>query len=172
MRRRAAWISLSIAAWVLSGLSAAPAAAEQRLGVGLHYWRTLDDLAGGDDIDRDGLAGLLTYQYAPIGLFKVQVDLEYFDSGFGGATEAAYSPQVYLVVGGKIYGAVGVGVLYSDSLEDNVSDPFYAFRVGSDFVILPRVHLDVNANYRTSEWDQIDADTDTVTLGAAVRFAF
>ena len=161
-----------IAVLVLLGLGAAPAAAEQRLGVGLHYWRTLDDLAEGDDVDRDGLAGLLTYQYVPTGLFKVQVDLEYFDSGFGGATDAVYSPQVYLVVGGRFYGAVGVGVLYSDSFEDSVSDPFYAFRAGVDFVVLPRVHLDVNANYRTSEWDQIEADTDTITLGAAVRFAF
>lgn len=52
-----------------------------------------------------------------------------------------------------------------------VSDPFYAARVGLDFVLLPRIHLDVNLNYRAGTFDELDeASSDTITLGAALRF--
>lgn len=157
--------------------AAAPAgAAEHRLGVGLHYWRTLDDLAdeGFGDLDESGTSGVLSYQYIPGGLLSLQIDGEYFAKGFGGSTEATFSPQVFLVLGvDGFYAAAGVGVLYSDDLEDEISDPFYIARVGWNLELVPNLFLDLNANYQAGAWKDLDqADTDTITLGGVVRFGF
>jgi len=147
-------------------------AAEHSLGVGVHYWRTVDQL-GDASFDRNGAAGMLAYQYIPAGLFKLEADLEYFPKGFGGADDTAWSPQVYVILGSRFYAGVGVGVIYSQSFDGELSDVFYAARVGTDFAILPRTHLDLNANYRFNDWNQLDqADTDTVTLGAVLRVRF
>jgi hypothetical protein len=150
-----------------------PASAEHRLGGGVHYWQTVDDLAddGFDTIDDEGESFVLSYQYVPTGLFKLQIDAEYFEKGFGGAAEEAFAPQLYLIAGNRIYAGIGIGMTYSKDFEDSWSDPFYAARMGLDFAILPRTHLDLNANYRTNAFSQLDeADTDTVTLGAVLRF--
>ena len=157
---------------VLALAPASPAgAAEHRFGLGVNYWQTLDDLVDeGFDVEEDGLAPVVTYQYRPGGLIGFQIDLEYFDDGFGGATSEALSPQVYLTVGGGLYGAVGVGITYSSDFQDDFSDPFWAARIGLDFELLPKIHLDIHANYRAGTFDELDqADTDSITLGAAVR---
>ena len=158
----------------LAAFAGAPAtAAEHLLGGGVHYWQTVDDLAdeGFETIDDEGESFVLSYQYVPAGLVKLQIDAEYFEKGFGGAAEEAIAPQVYLLVGNRLYAGVGIGMTYSDEFEDSWSDPFYAARVGLDFAILPRTHLDLNANYRANAFSQLDeADTDTVTLGAVLRF--
>ena len=147
-------------------------AAEHFVGAGAHYWRTVDDLAdSGFTVEDDGLAYLVSYQYRPEGLFSFEVDVEYFDKGFGGSDTETISPQGYLVFGHGWYAAIGAGVVYSSGLEDEVSDPFYAAKVGLEMALIPRVHLDVNANYRFDAWQQLgDANTDTITLGAVVRF--
>ena len=52
--------------------------------------------------------------------------------------------------------------------------PFYMLRAGLDFAILPFLSLDINANYRFDDWSEFstgDLDTDTIRLGAAVRFS-
>jgi len=151
---------------------AVPAAAgEQTFGVGVHYWRAVSELSS--SFDRSGAAGMLSYQYIPVGIFKIEGDLEYFPKGFGGADTTAWSPQVYLLVGNRLYAGVGAGVIYSKSFSGELSDVFYAARIGTDFVLVPRLHLDVNANYRFMDWNQIGkATTDTITLGAVLRFAF
>jgi hypothetical protein len=147
------------------------AAAEQRLGLGIHYWRAVSQL--NSSFDRSGAAGMLSYQYVPVGVFKIEGDLEYFPKGFGGADTTAWSPQIYLLVGNRLYAGVGAGVIYSTSFSGKLSDVFYAARLGTDFVLLPRLHLDVNANYRFKDWNQIkQASTDTITLGAVLRLAF
>lgn len=164
----AAALGLSILA-----LAAPASAAEHRLGGGVHYWQTVDDLEdeGFDEIEEDGRSFVLSYQYVPAGLVKLQLDAEYFEEGFGGATEEALSPQLYLVLGNKLYAAVGVGLTYSDEFEDSWSDPFYAARVGLDLLLLPRTHLDINANYRADAFSELEeADTDAITLGAVLRF--
>lgn len=162
-------------ALALTTLAALPAAAaEHRIGVGVHHWQTVEDLRdeGFEDIDESGSSGVLSYQLVPAGLFKLELDLEYFADGFAGSTEEAYSPQVFLLLGNKLYAGVGAGVIYSDQLDDEISDPFYAARLGLDFLILPRLHLDINGNYRFDDWNQLDeADTDTITLGAYLRLA-
>lgn len=156
--------------------AAAPAtAAEHRLGVGVHYWRALDEVVDeGFELDRNGTSGVVSYQYIPGGLLSLQVDGEYFAEGFGGATDSTFSPQAYLVLGvNGLYAAAGVGVLYSSDFEDEVSDPFYAARVGWNLELVPNLYLDLNANYRAQAWSELDeADTDTITLGGVVRFGF
>lgn len=56
-------------------------------------------------------------------------------------------------------------------------DPFFGLRAGFDIHLLPYIFLDINANYRFEDWDDIsdvdeDISTDTITLGAAVRIQF
>ena len=162
-----------------AALAATPAeAAERRLGIGIHYWETFDGLpssSGLEDIEDSGQSLVLSYQSGSRFLFRYQIDLEYFDDGFSGSTEAAVAPQFFLVAGGTVYGAVGLGVTISDGLDDDVSDPFYMARVGLDIGILGAVDLDINATYRFEDWDaleDLDLDTDGYTLGAVARFRF
>jgi hypothetical protein len=51
--------------------TARPAAADSSIGIGVHAWRTVDDLEsdGVSGIRRDGLSYLLSYQYKPGALF-------------------------------------------------------------------------------------------------------
>lgn len=167
---------LAVAAWSV-GLVLHPAAAhagEHRLGVGAHFWKTVDDLAddGFSDIEDEGYAWVFSYQYLPGGLLRFEVDVEYYDEGFGGSADAAFSPIGFVLIGGDtLYAGVGLGVTFSDGLEDDVSDPFYAARIGLDFALLPGLSVDVNANYRANAFSDLDeADTDAVTLGAVLRF--
>ncbi len=167
--------------WLLAGLltvslvllAAVPAgAADHRFGIGAHFWRTVDDIA--DDpsgIEDDGFAWVLSYRYDPEGLINFQVDLEYFDDGFGRGPEEALSPIFYVLVGNKLYGGIGVGVVTTRGIGVDVSDPFFAARVGYEFSLLPNIRLDLNANYRADSFEELDgASTDAITLGAVVRF--
>ena len=170
-------MAMPLRALVVAVSLASPASAdsEWRLGLGVHYWQTLDDLADdGFDLDDSGYAELVSIQYSPSTLLKFELDLEYYDGGIGGSTSDAYSPIFFVIVGtGFVYGAVGVGVTTSSGLSDDISDPFYAGRVGVDLTLLPKLHLDLNLNYRTDVWADLEGvDTDTVTLGAIVRVAF
>lgn len=171
---RKSLIALSLAA--LAATLAAPAeAGEHRLGFGFHWWKTVDDLKddGFDDIESDGVSQIFSYQYLPGGLIKFEADVEYFDKGFGGATDSAWSPQVFVLVGGFVYGGVGIGITNSSSFASDWSDPYYAARAGFDLLLLPKLHLDLNANYRFDAWSELeDVETETLTLGAIARFSF
>ena len=159
---------LTLLVW--AGLVAGPAAADHRIGFGVHHWQTIEDIAdeGFEELEDEGNSGIFSYQYVPEGLFSLELDLEYFPDGFAGSTEDAFSPQAYLLIGKGLYGGAGVGVTYSDG---ETSDLFYAAKVGFDIAIIPHLSLDINANYRFNDWDLIDeVDTDTVTLGALLRF--
>jgi hypothetical protein len=172
LRGRAVLLALAIA---LGWSAAARAEAEHRFGVGQLYWRALDDIAD-EGLDQDGTASFLTYQYAPEGIFRLELDVEYYAQGFGGSESAAYSPVAFVLVEFGLYVGLGVGVTISDGLSDDISHPFYAARVGWDFQLIPRLHLDVNANYRADTFEAIktfrDYDRDSITLGAAVRLEF
>ena len=165
LRRLAVCFALVLAA-------AAPGfAGEHHLGFGLHYWKAVSDLTEG--FDEDGLAAVGSYQYYPAGLLGFEFDLEYFDTGFAGSTSAVYSPQAYVLFGKALYAGVGIGSNYSSGFADNFSDPFFAAKAGLVVPLLPRIHLDLNANYRFDDWSELgDASSDTVTLGAAVRLYF
>jgi hypothetical protein len=145
-----------------------------RLGVGVHYWKALDDIDV-DEVDENGLSYYLTYQLRPATLIKFELDVEMLPDGYGGSDDDVFAPQAYVILGGGIYAALGVGTYYTDG--DFSSDPFFGLRAGLDLHLLPYIYLDINANYRFEDWDDIsdvdeDISTDTITLGAAVRVQF
>ncbi|MEM9593479.1 MAG: hypothetical protein AAGD06_04425 [Acidobacteriota bacterium] len=148
-------------------------AAEHRLGLGAHFFKTLDDLAddGFDDVEEDGFAYLASWKVVPGGLIHFQVDVEYYPDGFGGSTSSAFAPTAFVGVGGTFYAAAGVGVTVSSDFQDDVSDPFFAGRVGWELDLLPGISVDLNLNYKAGAFDELeDASTDAITLGAMVRF--
>jgi len=165
----------AVVAFGFACLAAVPAAqaGTHRLGAGANYWKTVSDLDSTDvtDINEDGLSWLASYQYAPAGIFKVEVDLEYYPSlTVDGKT--FWSPEAFVLVGGTLYAGAGIGTYYSDGTFNKT--PFFMLRAGLDFAILPFLSLDINANYRfddLSSFSTQDLDTDTIRLGAAVRFA-
>jgi len=159
--------------WMASTSQAQEQGGNNQFGVGVHYWTTVKNIDV-QDIDKNGFSYLAMYQYH-YGWVGIEADLEWFQKGFGGATQDIYQPQAYLILGKVIYAAAGIGGYYTDGkLADN---PFYAFRAGLDIPLLPILHLDINANYRFENWDDLSTegksvDTDTITLGAAVRLVF
>jgi hypothetical protein len=163
---------------VLAGLLTAPAfAGEHRIGIGYHYFTTVDQLHVDNlgAIDDNGNSVVFSYQYLPGGLLRFEGDLEYYSGGYGGSTDKAYAPQVYVLLGRGFYGGVGIGATRSDGFPngDKWSDPWYAARVGLDLLLLPKIHLDLNANYRANAFSELDnAKSDAVTLGASVRVSF
>jgi len=161
---------------VAVALAATPASAgEHRLGFGVHYWKTVDEIADElpeFELEDDGLTGIVSYQYVA-GFIRFEAAAEYFESGFQGSDAWAVSPQVYVLAGRGFYGGVGMGVTYSDFADGDWSDPYFIAKVGIDLLLLPKIHLDINADYRFAEWEQLDDyDTDTITMGATVRFTF
>ncbi|MBC2714184.1 MAG: hypothetical protein HF978_02640 [Desulfobacteraceae bacterium] len=146
-------------------------AGPHRLGVGWQWWQTIDDIDF-DNFDEKGYAWMFTYQYKP-SLLGCQLDLEFSNQKLGSRSRNVISPVAYVLLGGLIYGGLGIGSNYAS---DNWTDPFYALRLGLDFTLFEKFHLDVNANYRFEDWDYDkvveDIDTDTITLGLAVRYEF
>ncbi len=171
------WMICGIAGLAWMGMAAVARAEESpsshQVGLGAHYWTALKSIDV-DQVDKNGFSYLACYRYR-YQWIGVEADLEWFEKGFGGAQETVYQPQAYLVVGKVIYAAAGIGGYYADGkFADN---PFYALRAGLDIPILPILHLDINANYRFENWNDLSAEgkeigTDTVTLGAAARLAF
>jgi opacity protein-like surface antigen len=161
---------------VIMGLmigNTALAESANRLGVGVHYWVTVDDIEI-DDVDENGYSWIFSYQRTLADLLKVEIDTGLTKKGYAGSDTTVWSPQAYLLIGSTIYAGVGVGINYiGDEFAD---EPFYALRAGLDFEILSNIFLDINANYRFEDWDteeiKEDIDTDTVTLGAILRIQF
>ena len=170
--------TLAIFALALLCLPNFAAAAEHRIGLGANYWKTIDDLEDEgienvDEIDDSGVSEILSYQYFPKGILGFELTVEHFPDGFGGATDDAYSPQIYVVVGRGFYGAVGIGATNSSDFDGDWSDPFYAAKAGFNLGLLPNVSLDLYGNYRFDAWSELeDADTDTIFLGAQLRISF
>lgn len=162
-------------AFAVVQLAAAPnaPAAEQRLGIGANYWKTVNDLGPEDvkHIDKDGLSWLASYQYAPAGIFTFEADLEYLPN-LGDGDKPVLAPQVFVLVGGGLYAGAGAGYFYYDGTWGD--KPFFVLRAGFDIQVLPFLYLDINANYRFKDWDTLhgsDLNTSTITLGAAARFS-
>ncbi len=147
---------------------------DSRLGIGVNYWRVLNNV-GDNNIDKHGMSWLLTYQHRLASLLRVEADLEVFKDDFMGVEETVFAPQAYLVVGMGLYGAFGVGILFADG--DFADDVFYTLRGGFDLELFPQWYLDLNLNYRFAEGPSLkevahDIDGDTLTLGVAVRREF
>jgi len=169
MKKLFGWLVIGACAfspWMLSD-----AQAEMRLGVGANYWKSVSSIDD-DDFDEDGLSWIGTAQFGLGDLLKLDLGVEWFEKGFAGSPEDVYAPQLFLILGSTIYAGVGAGYYYSDS--EWSDDPFYAFRAGFNLELLPSVFVDINANYRFESWDGLsedDINEDTITVGAALRFA-
>ncbi len=142
-------------------------AGEHRIGGGVNYWVAVEDLGDSDD---DGFSYLLSYQHW-WDFLGIEADIELLPDRFG---ETASAGELYLLLGSTIYGGAGVGWLRADG--DFADEPFFAFKAGLNLEMLPSLYLDISANYRFNdsaqlEDDDTDIDTDTVFLGAALRFA-
>jgi hypothetical protein len=153
-------------------LASPVAAADQTLGLGLHYWKSLDDLAKDfPGVEDDGVSWLAAYQYDPAGLFKFEVDLEYFRKGFGGSTGSAWSPQLLVLVGGDFYGGAGITTTFASSFENNRSSTSFLARAGWQITLLPGMHLDVNLNWKADAFNELkDVRSNALTLGVFARF--
>lgn len=148
-------------------------AADHRLGFGALFYKTVDDFVddGFDDIDEDGYAFVVSYRYEPEGIFFLEIDAEYYEEGNGGATDGTLTPIAFLGVGRGWYAAVGIGASYSSQFSDNVSDTFWAGRLGWQKALVPGIALDINFNYRADAYEALgDASTDAINIGAALRF--
>ena len=147
-------------------------AAEHRLGLGLHYWSAVDDLVEDlPGVEDSGVSWLASYIFEVEGPLKFGIDLEYFGDGFGGSTSSAFAPQVFVLIGSKFYGGVGIGITTSSSFSGNTSDPYFLARVGIDFSIFPRLTLDLNLNYQADAFNQLDNfKTSALTTGVIVRY--
>lgn len=156
-------------------LARAASAADHSLGPGVHYWRSLDDLAekGFPDIDDSGVSWLVSYLYDLEGPLKFALELEYFPDGYSGSTDSAIAPQALVLFGGKLYGGVGAGVTASDSIDGTFSDPYFMTRIGLVLPVLPHVSVDLNLNYQADAFNELGSvESDAITLGAILRFRF
>ncbi len=145
-------------------------AGEFRLGAGFRYWR-LSDASDVRGIKRSGRSEYITAQYRLMPLVKGRFDLERFPSSFAGGSRSVYAPQIHLVAGGWVYGALGAGILYSDG--QWADRPFTQVCAGLDVPVFPRVRLDVHLRYQVSEWGRInraapDFESDLWSLGLAL----
>lgn len=155
---------------IAAALLAVPSvnAGSSRLGGGVNYWTSIDDIDT-DNIDDSGFGYVITYQNKSEAL-GLGLDFEILPDRFG---DEAYAPQAYLTLGKAIYAGAGIGIVYSN--EDFAEDPFYSFRAGLDLEIVPNVSLDLYGQYRFESQSQLEdddtnIDTDTVFLGAGLRF--
>lgn len=170
--------SFFLAALLAGATAGVAGAAEHRLGLGYLYWQALDDIESAR-IEDDGAAPFLTYQIVPKGKFRFELNLEYHADRFGGSDEPTYSPSVYALVEFGLYAGVGAGFTASSydggGVLDFVYDPFYVVRLGWDFQVVPRLRVDLHANYRVGGLRasaREDLDSDSVTLGVAARVTF
>ena len=143
---------------------------EHRFGVGANYWVSLSDIDV-SDVDDSGFSYLVSYQYWK-NLFGLELNVEFLPDRFG---ESAWAPEAYVLFGEGLYAAAGIGWVNQDG--DFEDKPFYAFRLGFDFKVFGNFYLDIAANYRFNDTADLkdsdtEIDTDTVFLGAALRYGF
>ena len=133
---------------------AGPAAATEprhRIGLGVHYWRTLEDIAF-SEADENGIAWVITYQHKLAAMLRVELDLELLPDAYA-AADGLWAPEALIILGSGVYAGLGVGTYVSSGHWGE--DPFFMLRVGFDAEVLPMLYLDINANYRFEEWDDI-----------------
>ena len=146
---------------------------EHRVGFGARYWISVEDVDI-DHIDRTGLAYCATYQYRTDTALQLGIaaELEQLPEDYAASGEHVYTPQAYLVAGRDLYGALGVGAYFSDG--EFSDDLFYALRAGVDLELLPKLYLDLHADYRFENFEDLvngdlEFESDTIFLGAAIR---
>lgn len=165
-------IALCVAAVLAGSACGQEQERRHRIGGGAHYWKTIDDIKEEGKFDSDGLAWLVSYQYA-FSLLKLELGAEIFPNGYYGSEELTVAPEAFIGLSTIIYAGVGIGTACASDLDKTFSDPFYIARAGLDLELLPALRLDINGNYYFTSWDTLeDVNTDTITFGAQLRFAF
>lgn len=154
---------------LLTACAAGTADAGLRVGGGIHYLRTVGDLKDAEGFDKDAVAFLGTVKYK-LTMLTVEGDLEVIPD-YVGSDELMLQPQAYALIGGLIYGGVGIGVGHLSNF--GWQDPFYALRAGVD-LNLGLVDLDVFASYRFQKAKDLEVlgedDLNSITFGALVSF--
>ena len=151
---------------------ALPVRAENSFGLGAQIYQTTDSLP--KPFEENGLAPVISYRLDLAEPLKLQVEGVYYaDEGYAGSRKESFAPQAFLLFGGDLYAGLGLGMLISDGEWSDA--PFYALRAGYTIRMFPALHLDLYANYEFANWDGIneldeDLDSDTIGLGAALRF--
>ncbi|MDF3130660.1 hypothetical protein P0Y35_15735 [Kiritimatiellaeota bacterium B1221] len=148
-----------------------PAESTHSIGAGAHYWKVLDDI-GDEDFDETGLSYIGMYRYDS-GLLAIQAEMEVYPGDFGNVSEEVLSPQVVAILGDGLYAGIGAGILYSDG--EFANKPFFLLRAGINILTIGPIVLDINANYIFTDFDELsssDIDSDTITLGAMLRWDF
>ena len=168
MVRRTAVIMLLVAVTMVTGGLFEGARCGHQLGGGIHYLRTLGDIKDVPEWDPNAVGFIVSYRYK-MPLIKIEADLEWVPD-YGGSDKTLFEPQAWFVVGGLIYGAVGIGGSYIDG--DWLDNPFYGLRLGADLTLLG-LNFDAFTSYRfqsASVFDDIDQeDLDALTFGLIVR---
>jgi len=145
------------------------ATAGLRVGGGVHYLRTVGDLKDSPGFDKDDLAFLASLKFVG-GLISVEGDLEFIPD-YVGSDLLMVQPQAYALIGGFIYGGVGIGVGHLEDL--GWQDPFYSLRAGVDLEF-GSIDLDVFATYnfqKAKDLSNMESDDlDAITFGALIRF--
>ncbi|WFB36299.1 hypothetical protein P3T73_00790 [Kiritimatiellota bacterium B12222] len=139
------------------------------IGFGASYYTAIDDLSS--DIDDNGFSYMISYQYRP-GILGLELNAELLPEIFN---ERGFAPSAYVILGKTLYVAAGIGILSYDGNWAN--DPYYAFKAGLNLPLSKTITLDIFGNYQFSSKIPVDdavddIDTDTIFLGAALRFGF
>jgi hypothetical protein len=147
---------------------AGDAAADTSLGAGVHYLRNLGDIED-NGFEKGSISVLGSLQFG-VSMLKLEADLEYmFD--LMGTDQGAWLPQAYVLVGGMIYGGLGIGTVEYDGEWSN--DPFYNLRAGVELP-LSAMALDLYATYQFWNDDQLESltgdDLDSITFAGVLRF--
>ncbi len=144
------------------------AAAGGSIGGGVHYLRNVGDIQA-NGYEENSFSILGSYQFAGP-MLKFEADVEYmFD--MMGTGEGAWLPQAYALVGGMIYGGLGIGIINFDG--EWADNPFYNLRAGVELP-LAAMKLDMYGTYQFWSDDQLENltgdDLDSVTFAAVLRF--
>ena len=149
-------------------LSATPASAGS-FGLGLHYLKTVGELADVEEFDDDdfGLIGAMEFNVIP---FRIDAQVEVLPD-FAGSDKTMWQPQGYLLLGNFIYAGAGIGMGYLTDY--GWQDPFYDLRAGVNLA-LGGIGLDVYATYRFQTAEDLEGlttdDMNALTLAAVARF--
>ena len=173
---RTKWARLLAVGFLVAGMAEIAAAEDRphRIGGGVNYWDSVEDLKheGIQGLEDSGYSYYASYQFWPALLgFELQVEGAPDWIGQG----AAYSPAAYVLIGGWLYGGVGIGWSYADG--NWSSDPFYALKAGLNMELFPGLYLDISANYHVNSRTELEGvvdniKTDAVFLGAGLRIGF
>lgn len=163
------YILLFTASLAYSSATSLFAEGASSLGLGASYFTAIDNLSS--EVDENGFSYFVSYQYRP-GFIGIEANFEVLPDVFG---VDAIAPSAYVVIGQTLYVAAGIGMIRYDG--EWADDPFYGLKLGLNLNLTENIVIDVFGNYQVSSsvdlGDAVDEiDTDTVFLGAAVRFGF